>query len=117
MDRRLFNLASAVSLTLCFAVVVLWIRGRRVQDVVVAKVTETRRDGWSSRGWHFVAAMGGASLGYVAEDSPDLAMRREYEFRDGFDWTHDSIEAAVYPFSHRGPANRWWERWGFEFLR
>src|SRR5438067_13455446 len=47
MRRRLFTVLSALSLLLCVATAVLWVRSCRVADVIARKATHPDRKGYS----------------------------------------------------------------------
>ncbi len=61
MKRKLFNLAAALSLLLCVAVCVLWVRSYRVADGIIRQSSAQSGIGsqwtWSSSGW-FSAGFG-----------------------------------------------------------
>ena len=82
MIRRLFTIASAVSLLLCVATVVLWVRSYLVEDVVL----------WTSNG---------VDRGFYSVTGKTIFIRRA---------TSVAIEPSFHHFSHPDPSPFLWRR-------
>ena len=103
MKRRLFTILSALSLLLCVAVCVLWVRSHFVADTLMWYRDDEHAQRTESEGTILFSAGGGFSLDrslYVmAGRIPDVlrtATRKRFLPKPGFSWTRDLVRVAPY---------------------
>jgi hypothetical protein len=113
MKRRLLNLLTALSLLLCVAVVVLWVRSYLVADLITWRSGEPV----GAQGWYDASSAGGGlrlqCQWHAFEGTPAPAgVRVEYQMQWPEGWWREDPAAVT------GAAGSWWwGRRGFAFER
>jgi hypothetical protein len=102
MTRRLLNLVTALSLLLCVAVCVLWLRSHRVTDVVALATADTIYQCHTGRGVFVLQATAapGVQSGWWIYPARDAIRHRNVWQRIGFyGYAADDIRTVMIPWS------------------
>ena len=118
MRRKFFNLLSALSLLLCAATVVLWVRSYNVSDIVRR---DFRRISINTQSGHSVelrSAGGGLTVTTAAyhNSDPDLRLWRTPLISAEVSWAWTADEKPIYPQLVPTGLSRSWSNAGFAWM-
>lgn len=118
MKRRLLNLVSALSLLLCVAALVLWVRSYRVSDVIRRDSRRITVDALTGHSVELRFAGGGLALKIAtfSNSDPDLRLWRTRQISAGSSWEWTADQEPMYPVLVPTGENRSLARGGFVWM-
>jgi hypothetical protein len=99
MKRRLFNILSALSLLVCMAVVVMWVRGYFREDVYA-----WYSDRAAQKYWHVSSGHGG--VGLLRSEGADRDMLQGFRSNE-IGWSHNGVLGVLLHRDFRR-IGQWW---------